>query len=208
MTALSIAKEIVKLENSHLPKIRFNSGHIICNSESFCNQLLIVENGNLRVYKSSPDGRACTLYQVSSGECCCLTISSILNNTKFPAIIEAENDVLAYKVSANQVRKWLREHKNWQKYIFKLLTQKVTQLANLADNLVFNNMDSRISNLLCRRQKEKRVVYATHQSIANEVGTSREVVSRSLKLLELKGYIKLKRGQVEIIDFNALNSKD
>lgn len=206
MVALNIPKELLEQDNKSIREVRLLSGQIACDSDSDSPNLLVVEKGCLRVFKRSSDGRMFTLYRVKPGECCGLTVSCILNNTRFPAIVEVEDDVVAYTVSAQHIRKWLRKDTLWQSYIFQQLTNKFSQLTDLTDNLVFHNMESRIANLLCRRLGDCRVICATHQCIANEVGTSREVVSRSLRLLESHGYIKLNRGQVEIIDFEALKN--
>lgn len=206
MTALDIPRELIKQGRQGIREVRLNSGQIACNNDSACSNLLVVAEGCLRVYKRSTDGRMFTLYRVNTGECCSLMISCILNDTKFPAVVEVENDVVAYLIPARHVRKWLSENLDWQSYIFKQLTKKLTQLTDLTDNLVFSNMDSRIANLLCRRLGGDRIISATHQSIANEVGTSREVVSRSLRILESRGYIKLTRGQIEILNFDVLKS--
>lgn len=206
MTAFAVPKELIQHDDHDVREVRLSSGEIACSNDTLCSNLLVVEKGCLRVYKRSVDGRTFTLYRVNSGECCSLMISCILNDTKFPAIVEVENDVLAYLVPAKHVRKRLKEDIEWQQYIFEQLTKKVTQLTDLTDNLVFNNMDSRIANLLCRRLEGRLVLYTTHQCIANEVGTSREVVSRSLRLLESNNYINLKRGQIEVVDLDALKS--
>ena len=209
MTAIAVPRELVEQDNHAVHEIKLSSGEIACDTDCLCSNLLVVEKGCLRVYKRSEDGRMFTLYRVNSGECCSLTVSCILNDTKFPAIIEAEEDVVAYLIPAPHVRKCLREDIEWQQYIFDQLSKKVAQLTDLTDNFVVNNMESRIANLLCRRLDSrfgKRVVYATHQIIANEVGTSREVASRSLSLLESKGYLELKRGEINVIDFDALKN--
>jgi CRP/FNR family transcriptional regulator len=206
MAATTLTKELPEQE-THV--VTLSSGDIACNLDCFCSSLLVVKKGCLRVYKRSEDGRMFTLYRVNAGECCSLTISCILHNTKFPATIEVEKDVVAHAISAFHVRKYLLENNKWQKYIFDQLSNKVTQLTDLTDNFVFNNMEARIANLLCRRLDRKyqiSVVHATHQTIANEVGTSREVASRSLNLLESKGYLELKRGEIKILDFDALKN--
>jgi len=206
MTTFSVPKELIETNNQNIREIDLRSGEIACNNDSACPSLLVVAKGCLRVYKRSEDGRAFTLYRIQAGECCSLTIACILNDTRFPAIVEVEEDVHAYAVPAQHVRKCLREDEHCQEYIFEQLSRKVTQLTDLTDNLVFNNMDSRIANLLCRREQGNSVVVATHQNIADEVGTSREVVSRSLRLLESREFVRLERGQIKIIDYEGLKS--
>ena len=204
MKALKIARELYHDDRNKIRTIELLSGQVACAEDKFCTELLVVEKGCLRVFKRAFDGRTFTLYRVNPGECCSLTISCILNQTTFPAIVEVEDDISGYVVSAQHVRQWLKNDNEWQAYFFQQLTQKLTQLTDLTDNLVFSSMDSRIANMLCRLLAEKGVIFATHQCIANEVGTSREVVSRSLRLLESKGYIKLLRGKIEVTRLDAL----
>ena len=206
MRALEIPKELIQKDFGDVREVKMLTGEVACDADSECKSLLVVEKGSLKVYRRSADGRTFTLYRISAGECCCLTVACILNGTKFPAVAEAENDVVAYVISAQHLRKWLREDQEWQSYIFTQLTQKITQFTSLTDNLVFHSMNSRIANLLCNSSGDRLFINTTHQCLANEVGTSREVVSRSLGLLETAGYIKLTRGQVEIVDFDALHS--
>ena len=205
MSALEIPSVLLERYKDKIHEVKLNSKHTIYETDSLCSHLLVVKSGCLRVYKSSPDGRMYTLYRVNSGECCSLSVSCILNTQNFPAILEAEEDAKAYVIKAAQVRKWLKDDTAWQNYIFNQLTHELTKLIELTDNLVFNGMDSRIANLLCRRNM-RDVVQTTHQSIANEVGTSREVASRSLRKLESKGLIKLTRCQIKIVDLSLLKS--
>jgi CRP/FNR family transcriptional regulator len=206
MKALEIPKEIIEQDPSQVKLVQLISGHVAPYNDSHCTNLLVVEKGNLRVFMRSADGRTFTLYRVYSGECCCLSIVCIMNGNKFPAFTEVEGEGTAYIISADYVRKCMNENTMWQSYLFKQLTSKITQFTDLTDNLVFNSMDSRVAKLLSKGFEKYDVVHTTHQSLANEVGTSREVVSRSLGHLESKGLIKLARGQVEIIDHKGLQS--
>ena len=206
MRALEIPKELIQKDFGDVREIKMLTGEVACDADTECSSLLVVEKGSLKVFRRSSDGRTFTLYRISPGECCCLTVACILNGTKFPAVVEAEGDVVAYVISAQHLRKWLKEDQEWQSYIFTQLTQKITQFTSLTDNLVFHSMDSRIASLLCNSSGGQYFINTTHQCLANEVGTSREVVSRSLGHLETEGYIKLTRGQVEIVDFKALQS--
>ncbi len=205
MSALEIPHVLIEHYKDQIHEIRLTPRQTIHEMESLCSNLLVVASGCLRAYKVSADGRMYTLYRVNSGECCSLTVSCILNETEFPAILEAENEATAYVIPAEQVRIWLREDIVWQSYIFHQLTHELTKLIKLTDNIVFNCMDSRIANLLCRRNAQE-TVQATHQCIANEVGTSREVASRSLRKLESKGLIKLTRCHIKIVDLDSLKN--
>jgi CRP/FNR family transcriptional regulator len=206
MRALEIPEELFNRDSAQFKQIQLNAGYIVCDINSYCPNLLVVEKGCLRVFMRSSDGRTFTLYRVNPGECCCLTVSSIMNDTRFPAAIEVEEEGTALVISAGYVRKCISKNVLWQAYLFQLLTRNISHLTDLTDILAFNSMDSRVANLLCQSGVNKAVIRATHQCLANEVGTSREVISRSLGHLEEKGFIKLSRGQVEILDQQGLES--
>ena len=204
MKALEIPEELFDRDSKQFKQIQLKAGYVVNDINSYCPNLLVIEKGCLRVFMRSSDGRTFTLYRVYPGECCCLTVSCILNDIGYPAIIEVESECTAFVISAGHIRKNISENMLWQTYLFKLLTSKLTHLTDLTDILAFNNMDSRVANFLCH--SNRNVINATHQRLANEVGTSREVISRSLGHLEDKGFIKLSRGQVEILDHQGLES--
>ena len=204
MNALEIPEELFSQDSTQFKHIQLKAGYVVCDINSHCPNLLVVEEGCLRVFMRSSDGRTFTLYRVNPGECCCLTVACILNDIGYPAIIEVESECTAFVISAGHIRKNISENLLWQTYLFKVLTSKITHLTDLTDILAFNNMDTRVANFLCR--SNHNVINSTHQRLANEVGTSREVISRSLGHLEEKGFIKLSRGQVEILDHKGLES--
>ena len=208
MLAISVPHNLIKEKHCDVPEVKLTAGTVACNTNSICSDLWLVIKGCMRVYKRAEDGRMYTLYRVNAGECCGLTISCILNKTRFPAVLEVEEDVLAYVIPASQVRRFMRNNIEWQSYLFTQLGKKITQLTDLTDNLVFNNMESRIANLLCSRlgvsNTQNKTLRVTHQIIANEIGTSREVASRSLNHLESKGYLELRRGEITVVNYDAL----
>ena len=209
MIAITAPKELISHKNHEIHEIELDSGQIIQRINEYCSKILVLKEGCLRVFKCSKDGRMFTLYRVNAEECCGLTISCLLNRTKFPAFIEVEEDVTAYEIPDFLVRTFVQHDLEWQTYLFNQLSNKIKQLTELTDNFVFNNMESRIANLLCRRlgkSSNTNVICITHQVIANEVGTSREVTSRSLSLLESKGLLELKRGKITITNFHSLKN--
>ena len=209
MIALAVPKALISLENNDIHEVKLKSGQIIQRVDDKCSKLLVLKEGCLRVFKRSKDGRMFTLYRVSAEECCGLTISCLLNKTRFTAVVEVEKDVTAYEIPDYLVRSFIQQDTEWQTYLFNQLSNKIKQLTELTDNFVFNNMESRIANLLCRRLKNSsntNIIHITHQVIANEVGTSREVTSRSLNLLESKGLLELKRGKITVTNLHSLKN--
>jgi CRP/FNR family transcriptional regulator len=205
MKATLIPQNFIEQHRNEIREINLAPHHIAHEMNTPCLNLLVVNQGSLRVYKRSLDGRMITLYRINAGECCSLSVACILSDSEFPAVMETEDAVTGYIIPAHYVRQWLHDNASWQSFIFQQLARRVTDLTELTDNLAFSNMNSRVANLLSRRSIHK-MVHATHQCIADEVGTSREVVSRSLRELEAKGFIKLARGHIKIANFEGLKN--
>ncbi len=192
-----------KASIANLPK-----GQHVCHEGSNCSHLAILLNGTARVYKLGENGKEITLYRVGPGESCILTASCILSHIPFPAFAICETDVEAAVVPASDVRRWLSESSAWQDYIFGLVATRLSNIINVVEDVVFRRMDKRIADHLCNRMdKTGHVLLVTHQEIASELGTSREVVSRILKEFELDGMIKVTRGSIELLDPEKLHQK-
>lgn len=183
-------------------------GQHVCREGSDCGHLAILLEGTARVYKLGENGKEITLYRVGPGESCILTASCILSDIPFPAFAICETDVEAALIPAGDVRRWLAESSAWQDYIFGLVATRLSNIINVVEDVVFRRMDKRIASHLCTRMDlTNHALLVTHQEIASELGTSREVVSRILKEFEQEGLIKVTRGSIELLDLQKLNRR-
>jgi CRP/FNR family transcriptional regulator, anaerobic regulatory protein len=181
---------------------RLPSGHLICHDGSLCSVLPLVLAGTGRVYKLGENGREVTLYRVESGESCVVTASCILSGQPFPAFAECESEVEAIVVSSAEVRRWMTESEPWRAYIFGLIANRLQEVFGVLDAILFQRLDQRLATLLLHRQASRpgEGVRMTHQALAVELGSSREVVSRVLKGLEGQGLLRTTRGLIELLD--------
>ncbi|MES9900779.1 MAG: Crp/Fnr family transcriptional regulator [Sedimenticola sp.] len=181
--------------------VQLEKGSHICLEGRECTHLALVVEGSARVYKIGENGREITLYRVGFGESCILTASCILSSLPFPAFAVAETPVTAFVIPASKVRVWLAEWSAWREYVFSLVAQRLTNVISVVEEVVFRRMDERIANYLqSHSTPDGTRVSATHQEIASDLGTSREVVSRILKDFESDGLVRIARGSIEIID--------
>lgn len=188
--------------------VQLSKGQHVCHEGSSCSHLAILLRGTVRVYKLGESGKEITLYRVGTGESCILTASCILSHIPFPAIAICESDIEAVVVPAGDARKWLSESAAWRDYIFGLVATRLTNIINVVEDVAFRRMDKRIADHLYNRiDKTRHLLQATHQEIASELGTSREVVSRILKDFEQNDIIKVTRGSIELIDAGKLDEK-
>jgi CRP/FNR family transcriptional regulator len=174
-------------------------GAMVCMPGDLCKNLVIVESGNLRVYKPGADGRSVTLYHIGPGESCILTAGCILNNKPFPAIAETLTEVSGIAVPSGQVKQWLHDSETWRDYLFNLLAGRLEGVVELVNAVAFQRLDQRLGAWLLQNTPGE-VLEATHQRIADELGSTREVISRLLKEMEREGILTLARGSIRIQD--------
>jgi CRP/FNR family transcriptional regulator len=169
--------------------------------------IALLLSGNVRVYKIGEQGREITLYRFGLGESCILTANAIMNQQTFPAVALVESEAEAIMVPAETFRDWMRRYDEWRNFLFDLLSQRLASVMAIVDEVVFHRMDARIAALLLRQADRGSIIQMTHQEIAAELGTSREVVSRILEGFDSAGLISSSRGQVEILDAAELEAR-
>lgn len=169
--------------------------------------IALLLSGVVRVYKIGENGREITLYRFGNGESCILTANVILSRQTFPAIATVEREAEAVMIPAAVFRDWIRRSDLWRDFIFSLLSQRLASVIATVDEVAFRRMDARVAAFLLQRGRRERQVRVTHQQIAAELGSSREVISRLLEGLEAEGFIHRSRGVIELIDFAGLESR-
>lgn len=187
------------LKQDAVSKISAPAGATIYGIGDSCEHLIILQKGQVRVYRPGGDGRAITLYHIGEGESCILTASCILNTQTFPAIAEVEQDTEGLAIPTVQMLHWLKNEPQWQEYIFSLLSQRMAELISLVDALAFRNLDVRLASWLLEHSVKAQKIQITHQVLAEQLASSREVISRLLKEFERDGMIVLGRGEIDII---------
>ena len=158
--------------------------------------------GQSRVYKMSSSGREILLYRVGSGETCVITTTCLLGNSDYPAstiVEEPIRDVIIPSAAFNQL---MVDSKVFRTFVMTNYGALISDLIVLLDEVAFHSLDARLAKTLLDVGSDN--VPRTHQQIADELGTAREVVSRQLKRLEQKGWVALGRGQVDLLDRVAL----
>ncbi|RLA21074.1 MAG: Crp/Fnr family transcriptional regulator [Gammaproteobacteria bacterium] len=168
-----------------------------------CSGLALITDGKVRVYKLGESGREITLYRLGSGESCVLTASCIMSNIPFPAIAVTESEVKALLIPTPIVHQWVDQYKVWRQFIFELVSQRLVDVITVIEEIAFRRMDARLASYLLEQPSDgNSALHITHQAIATELGTAREVISRLLKDFESTDTITLARGSI------VLNNRD
>lgn len=171
------------------------------------NAIALLMSGVVRVYKIGDTGREITLYRFGLGESCILTANAILSQQSFPAIATVEQDAEAVMIPADTFRDWVRRYDLWRDFVFDLLSQRLASIMIIVDEVAFRRMDIRVAAFLVKRSQIQNPVHITHQEIAAELGSSREVISRILEGFASEGLIQPARGIVAILDFGSLQAR-
>lgn len=185
-----------------LGMLRIPAGTVVFDENQPCQGFPLLLSGSIRVIKAAANGRELQLYRVVSGDSCILTSSCLLGHVHYHARGIAELDSEMLVISPDMFEKLLSIHKPFRDYIFSLFSERLTDLMQLVSAVAFQKLDQRLAVLLANKPSP---IHATHQALADELGSVREIVSRLLKNFAEQGWIKLGREQIEIIDVAALN---
>jgi CRP/FNR family transcriptional regulator len=168
--------------------------------------IALLISGVVRVYKIGETGREITLYRFGNGESCILTANAILSQKTFPAIAVVEKDAEAVMIPADVFRQWVAKYDPWREFVFDLLSQRLSSVMAIVEEIAFRRMDERLASLLLRRTQAQNPMRITHQEIASELGSSREVISRLMEDFSKRGFVRVGRGEIEVLDKEALQT--
>ncbi|MFO0753951.1 MAG: Crp/Fnr family transcriptional regulator [Thermodesulfovibrionales bacterium] len=163
-----------------------------------CLGIAFLLSGGIRVYKAGDNGREITLYEIGHGETCILNASCILSQKPYPAYARSTEGGEMLLLSADAFRAMISRYEEIRNFIFSLLSERLVAIMALVEEIAFGRMDERLLAYLAERA-DQGTVQATHQKIANDLGSSREVVSRLLKDLEKKGRLVNARSSIRLL---------
>lgn len=173
-----------------------------------CRHVAFVLRGAIRVYKTGPDGRQLTLYYVMPGESCVLMWASVLAQARYNARAEAAEESEVLLVPVGVFLEWMKRYEPVRRFVYEALAQRLAAVMVLVEEIVFHHVDQRLAALLLERTSAREPeLLTTHEQLALELGTAREVVSRTLKVFEEEGAVRLSRGRVSVMDRQVLERR-
>ncbi len=183
-----------------------NSRTVLFSGAAPCNNFMLILKGVIRIYQTAEDGREMTLYRVEAGDLCILSLNSMLQNRAFNAVAETETDVVALVMSAEDFRAAINGSETFRTYVLSTLTDRLAETMYLLQGTVFNHLNMRLACMLGSlfERNKGTMLKITHQELAHELGTTREVISRILKDFERQNCIRLSRGYIELASAEGL----
>jgi CRP/FNR family transcriptional regulator, anaerobic regulatory protein len=182
--------------------LKASEGQLLFDLESPCVTLIMVLSGAIRVVKPSSTGREILLYRVRPGELCLMTLSSLLASTNYSARGVIEAGVTGVSISRRLFIEMVDGSQSFRLTILRLFSERVVQLTGLVEEVAFGRLDQRLATLLLGKGVSIQI---THQMLANELGSTREVVSRILEGFEEQGLVALERGGIQLLDLGAIH---
>lgn len=173
---------------------------LLLTAESQCHSFVLLLEGTVRVYQLAEDGREITLYRLTPGDLCVMSLASLIHERPFRGFAQADTPIEALIVSANDFHHAMGISAVFRRWVLGSLTNSFCEMLDTFHDAVFDRLEMRLACLLGRlfEASPDGVLHLTHQQLAHELGTTREVISRSLKRFEHRGCIRLARGQIRL----------
>lgn len=183
--------------------IRAPRGSILFDAKQPCRGFPLLLEGSVRVTKSAPSGREILLYRVEPGEGCILSGGCLLGHSDYSATGTAAEDVMLLSVPPALFHELLLGHEPFRNFIFGMYGERLAEVMALVEEVAFRRLDARLAQLLIRRGP---LLEDTHQRLADELGSVREIVSRLLRGFEERGWVRLERERITVLDPKALSA--
>jgi len=159
-------------------------------------------SGAIKILREDKEGDELVLYFIEQGDTCAMTLSCCLGDSKSEIRAIAETDARLMMIPVAKMEEWLGKYKSWRQFVLQSYQNRMTELLEAIDTIAFLKMDERLFKYLKDKAmvNHNDVIHVTHQEIASDLHTSRVVVSRLLKALEIDGRIELHRNNIKVID--------
>ncbi len=183
--------------------LRLPAGATLFRETDQCGGFPMVLQGRVRISRGLADGRELVLYDVGPGESCVLSTGCLLGNARYNARGTCETGVELALLPPELFDRLVAEHPPFRTAVFRLFGERLVRLVELAEAVGFQRVEQRLAAALLGVGRE---VHTSHEKLAQRLAASRETVSRALKVFEGSGWIRLRRGTIEILQPQALRA--
>jgi CRP/FNR family transcriptional regulator len=188
--------EIIERESLHKT---FAPGEIIIKSGQYIKSTAIVLDGMIKIYRENPDGGEFLMYYLGPGQACAVSMICALGSQTSEIMARAEEETEVLMLPVQLMDELMKQHKTWYQFVIQTYRSRFDELLAVVDNIAFHNMDERLEFYLKRYVDTtgKRQIELSHQQIADDLNSSREVISRLLKKMEQQKMVTLHRNMIE-----------
>lgn len=182
--------------------LRAPAGSVLFDAKQPCRGFPLMLEGCVRVAKTAANGREIQLYRVEPGQGCILSGGCLLGQTDYTATAVAERDTLLVSVPPALFHELMLQFEPFRRFVFGMYSERLAEVMELVEQVAFHRLDARLAQLLIHRGP---LLQGTHQKLADDLGSVREIVSRLLRSFEERGWVKLERERITVLDPKALS---
>lgn len=192
----AVGQEIIHSAN----KVELAANSTVFYQGASCHNYLLVLQGCVKVFTRAENGREIVLYRVNRGQSCTLTTTCLLSSEDYPAEGVTESDVTALAIPMQAFNRGLAQSASFRAMVFNNYAKRLSDVITLVGEVSFNRIDIRLAKQLILHAQHNDSLNMTHQALATELGTAREVISRQLKTFESQKLLTLSRGKITLIN--------
>lgn len=193
-----IEPELLQEISMHSEVKEVEEGEILIRTGEHLTSAIIVLRGALKIYREGEEGGEFLLYYLEPGQACAMSMSCLRHQEQSQVMGMAVEDSEVLMVPMVKINEWVREYQSWQEFVINSYRNRFEEVLAVLDSVAFRGMDERLEFYLIKEAKRIKTnnITVSHQAIANDLNTSREVVSRLLKKMEQRGLLELHRNSI------------
>ncbi len=178
----------------------FPANEVLMRKDQYIRSTMLVLNGLIKIYREDDEGNEFLMYYLKPGEACALSLVCAAKHEASPIMAKTVTETEVMMVPVDTMSEWMSKFKSWYQFVIETYRTRFDELLATLDNVAFRSMDERLEFYLKRAKEAQQtnLLNISHQEIANELNTSREVISRLLKKMEQKDMVKLNRNTIEL----------
>ena len=194
--------ELIEILDKNAIERSFHAGEEIVRTGQYIKSTVLVLRGRIKIYRQNDEGSEFLIYYLGPGEACAVSLICALQSQTSEITAKAVEDTEVLMLPVQLMDELMIKFKSWSHFVIQTYRNRFDEMLTVIDNIAFKNMDERLEFYLKRSKTDsgKLILNLTHQEIADDLNSSREVISRLLKKMEQLGKIKLNRNSIEIID--------
>ncbi len=178
----------------------YKAGELIMRTGQYIKSTALVLEGRVKIYREGPEGGEFLMYYLGPGQACAVSLICAIQSSASEITARAEEDTQILLLPVQLMDSLIKEYKSWYQFVIQTYRSRFDELLAVVDDVAFRNMDERLEIYLNRYRDKtgKSVIELSHQQIAEDLNSSREVISRLLKKMEQRGLLKLNRNKIEL----------
>jgi len=192
--------ELIELIEKNAVGRSFSAGDVIMRTGQYIKSTVLVLEGQIKIYRENPDGGEFLMYYLGPGQACAVSMICAIQSQTSEIMAQAEEDTEVLMIPIQLMDDMMNKYKTWYQFVIQTYRSRFDELLTVVDNIAFRNMDERLEFYLKRHADKtgKKNIELSHQQIADDLNSSREVISRLLKKMEQRSLVKLHRNMIEL----------